>query len=64
MRSIGPSENRTVATGDFVPARQVIERLMRLDGIVMFPELMYLATEDEKVAFLGEMASSLRRNHS
>ena len=34
---------------------------MRLDGIVMFPELMYLATEDEKVAFLGEMASSLPR---
>jgi hypothetical protein len=34
---------------------------MRLDSIVMFPELMYLATEDEKVAFFGAMASSLPR---
>jgi hypothetical protein len=44
-----------------VPARQAIERLMRLDSIVLFPELMYLATEDEKVAFFGVMAPSLPR---
>lgn len=44
-----------------VPARQAIERLMRLDSIVLFPELMYVATEDEKVAFFGVMAPSLPR---
>lgn len=44
-----------------VPARQVIERLMRLDGIVLFPELAYFASEDEKVAFFGLMAPSLSR---
>jgi hypothetical protein len=44
-----------------VSARQVIERLMRLDSIAMFPDLMYLATEDEKVALFGAMASSLPR---
>lgn len=44
-----------------VPARQAIERLMRLDGIVLFPERVYLATEDEKVAFFGLMAPSLPR---
>jgi hypothetical protein len=44
-----------------VPARQAIARLMRLDSIVLFPELMYVATEDEKVAFFGVMAPSLPR---
>lgn len=44
-----------------VSARQAVERLMRLDSIVLFPELVYLATEDEKVAFFGLMAPSLPR---
>ena len=44
-----------------VSARQVIERLMRLDGVVLFPELAYLATEEEKVAFFSMMAPSLPR---
>ena len=44
-----------------VPARQAIDRLMRLDGIVLFPELSYLGTEEEKVAFFGLMAPSLTR---
>ncbi len=44
-----------------VSARQAIERLMRLDGIVLFPELMYLGTEEERVAFFAVMAPSLPR---
>ena len=34
---------------------------MRLDGIVLFPELMYLGTEEERVAFFAVMAPSLPR---
>ena len=44
-----------------VSARQAIDRLMRLDGIVLFPELSYFGTEEEKVAFFGLMAPSLTR---
>ena len=44
-----------------VPARQVQDRLMRLDAIVLHPELMWLGTEAEKVAFFGVMAPSLPR---
>jgi hypothetical protein len=44
-----------------VPARQVIDRLMRLDAIVLQPELMWLATEEEKIAFFSLMAPSLPR---
>lgn len=44
-----------------VPARQAIERLMRLDGIVLDSGLMWLGTEDEKVAFFGLIAPSLPR---
>ena len=44
-----------------VPARQAIERLMRLDIIVLYPDLMWLGTEDEKVAFFAMMAASLPR---
>ena len=44
-----------------VSARQVIERLIRLDGVVLFPELAYLATEEEKVAFCSMMAPALPR---
>ncbi len=42
-----------------VPAGQVIDRLMRLDAIVLQPELRWLATEEEKVAFFRLMAPSL-----
>ena len=34
---------------------------MRLDAIVLHPELMWLGTEAEKVAFFGVMAPSLSR---
>jgi hypothetical protein len=44
-----------------VPARQVLDRLMRLDAIVLQPELIWLATEEEKVAFFSLMAPSLPR---
>jgi hypothetical protein len=42
-----------------VPVRQAIDRLIRLDAIVLFPEFLYLATDDEKVAFFTLMAPSL-----
>jgi hypothetical protein len=42
-----------------VPARQVIDRLMRLDTIVLQPDLMWLATEEEKVEFFSLVAPSL-----
>lgn len=44
-----------------VAARQVFDRLMRLDAIVLHHELMWLGTEAEKVAFFGLMAPSLLR---
>lgn len=44
-----------------VAARQVFDRLMQLDAIVLHPELMWLGTEEEKVAFFGLMAPSLPR---
>lgn len=57
-RAIGQPDSRYRRS---VPAQQAIQRLMRLDAIVLFPELMYLATEDEKVAFFGAMAPTLPR---
>lgn len=42
-----------------VAARQVFDRLMRLDAIVLHPELMWLGTEEEKVAFFRLTAPSL-----
>jgi hypothetical protein len=45
-----------------VPARQAIERLMRLDSIVLYPDLMWFGTEQEKVAFFGMMAPTLPRD--
>ena len=42
-----------------VPARQAIDRLMRLDAIVIHPDLIWLATEAEKVAFFSLMLPSL-----
>jgi hypothetical protein len=44
-----------------VSAQQAIERLMRLGGVVLFPELTYLAMEEDKLAFFGLMAPSLPR---
>jgi len=44
-----------------VPAGQVVDRLMRLDAVVLQPELIWLATEDEKVAFFSLMGPSLPR---
>ena len=44
-----------------VPARQVVDRLMRLDTIVLQPELIWLATDEEKVALFSLMAPSLPR---
>jgi len=45
-----------------VAAGQVLERLIRLDAVVLFPEFLYVATEDEKVALFGVMAPSLARD--
>ena len=42
-------------------SRQAIERVMGLDAGVAFPELRYLSTEDEKVAFFAGAAPSLAR---
>ena len=44
-----------------VPARQLWDRLMRLDAVVLQPELIWLATQEEKVAFFSLMAPSLPR---
>jgi hypothetical protein len=44
-----------------VPARHVVDRLMRLDAVVLQPELIWLATEEEKVAFFSLMAPSFPR---
>ena len=41
-----------------VPARQVIERLMRLDSVMVNPHLRWLVTEGEKVAFVRRIAPS------
>ena len=44
-----------------VAAGQVLDRLMRLDAVVLFPDFLYLATEEEKVALFAVMAPSLPR---
>jgi hypothetical protein len=44
-----------------VPARHVIDRLMRLDAVVLQPDLIWLATEEEKVAFFSLMTPSVPR---
>ena len=43
-----------------VSARQAIDRVMLLDAIISSPELVWLATEDEKVAFFSLMAPSIQ----
>ncbi len=42
-----------------VPAARVIERLMRLDSVFCYPELRWLATEREQVAFFSAAVPSL-----
>lgn len=44
-----------------VSARQVVDRLMRLDAVVHQPELMWLGTEEEKVSLFGLTVPSLPR---
>ena len=39
-----------------VPARQVIERLMRLDCVLAQPKIRWLVTEAEKVAYVRKLA--------
>ena len=41
-----------------VPVRQVIERLMRLDSVIINPNLRWFVSEPEKVAFVRRMAPS------
>lgn len=42
-----------------VSARQAIDRVRLLDGVISNPELIWLATEEDKVAFFNLMAPSL-----
>lgn len=44
-----------------VAARQVFDRLLRLDAVVSLPEVRHLATEDEKVALFDTVAPSVTR---
>jgi len=44
-----------------VPAHDVMNRLMRIDAIVMQPNLTWPATEDEKVALFGSIVPSIGR---
>jgi hypothetical protein len=55
-RAVGEPENRHRRP---VPARQAIERLMLLHGVITNPELIWLATEPDKVSFFSLMAPSL-----
>jgi hypothetical protein len=41
-----------------VAARAVFDRLMRLDAVIEYPELEWLPTEDEKLAFFADAALS------
>ena len=42
-----------------VSARQAIDRLRLLDGVISNPELIWLAAEEDKIAFFNLMAPSL-----
>jgi hypothetical protein len=55
-RAIGQPQSRYRRP---VSARQAIDRLRLLDGVINNPELVWLATEDDKVAFFNLMAPSL-----
>lgn len=55
-RAIGEPDSRYRRP---VPASRVIERVMRLDGVLFSPELVWLATQREKVGFFCMAAPSL-----
>jgi hypothetical protein len=55
-RAIGQPESRYRRP---MSARQAIDRVMMLDGVMTNPGLVWLATEEEKVAFFRWMAQSL-----
>jgi len=59
-RAIGQPDSRYRRA---VSGRLAIERVMMLDGVLTSPVLSWLATEAEKVAFMGLMAPSLLREH-
>jgi hypothetical protein len=55
-RAIGQPQSRYRRP---VSARQAIDRVRLLDGVISHPELTWLATEDDKVAFFNLMAPLL-----
>jgi hypothetical protein len=59
-RAIGQPDSRYRRP---VSGRLAIERVMVLDGVLAGPELMWLGTEEEKVAFMTLMAPALPREH-
>lgn len=59
-RAIGQPDSRYRRP---VSGALAIERVMVLDGVLTSPELTWLATEEEKVAFMTLMVPSLPREH-
>lgn len=55
-RAIGQPQSRYRRP---ISARQAIDRLRLLDGVISNPELVWLATKEDKVAFFNLMAPSL-----
>jgi hypothetical protein len=55
-RAIGQPQSRYRRP---VSARQAIDRVRLLDAVISNPELVWLATEDDKIAFFSLMAPSL-----
>jgi hypothetical protein len=55
-RAIGQPQSRYRRP---VSARQAVDRVRLLDGVISNPELVWLATEEDKVAFFHLMAPSL-----
>jgi hypothetical protein len=55
-RAIGQPQSRYRRP---ISARQAIDRVRLLDGVISHPELTWLATEEDKVAFFNLMAPSL-----
>jgi hypothetical protein len=55
-RAIGQPQSRYRRP---VSARQAIDRVRLLDGVISYPELIWLSTEEEKVAFFNLVAPSL-----
>src|SRR3954469_6034867 len=55
-RAIGQPQSRYRRP---VSARQAVDRVRLLDGVISSPELVWLATEEDKAAFFNLMAPSL-----